>query len=103
MNKQNNKFSKLATEKRSFNSISTIVKSESVRSFTPVMPGLVDWLSYMDKNSSSDVYVTAICDPYAFWVQLINQDSIKLEDLLIDMNNYYNNDNVEPFVRMFIT
>lgn len=102
MNKQNNKYSKLVSEKISQNSISSIMSSESIKSITPAMPSHIDWLHYLDANNSSDIYVSAICSPNAFWVQLLNQDSMRLEDLLTDMNNHYNNNNhtVESFVRI---
>jgi hypothetical protein len=64
---------------------------------------LVDLRSYLDANNCVDIFVSAICNPFTFWVQIVN--SFKLEDLLNDMNNYYNNKNDQEkalFVSVFI-
>lgn len=53
---------------------------------------------YLNQNKSVDIFVSAVAHPKAFWVQVISDDSIKLEKLLEDMNQIYADSNQYSFV-----
>ena len=107
-NRQNNKFAKLnqtemssskpCSNSSSFDKLSKQV--EKVPSTQPPPPKLLplNLEVYLDENKQANIYVSAICNPSAFWVQLNNEDSYKLEELLFEMNSFYNNENNESFV-----
>ena len=42
-------------------------------------------------NSNYDIYVSAVANPQNFWVQLVNEDGVKLDQLIDDMSDFYNN------------
>lgn len=64
--------------------------SSSPSSDLIVLPNPVDLESYLNKNRTTPVNVTAIAHPHAFWIQIRADEIIgQLEKLSRDMNEYY--------------
>lgn len=49
------------------------------------------------KNNTVDIFVSAVAHPQAFWVQVISESSVKLEKLLQEMNEIYENNSQYSF------
>lgn len=62
------------------------------------MPRTMDLDLYMNFDNEVDIFVSAVASPFAFWVQVVNEDSFKLEDLIQNMNEHYADQFVDNFV-----
>ena len=82
-------------------SIGSEVATNENQAVAKQQPDSINLESYLDSNKCVDVYVSAICSPNALWIQAIHDNSYKLEELLAEMNNYYNKTN-EHFVNLII-
>lgn len=62
------------------------------------MPRTMDLDLHMNFDNEADIFVSAVASPSAFWVQIVNEDSFKLENLIENMNEHYFNQYVDNFV-----
>lgn len=54
------------------------------------VPSLINLQVYLDENDSTEIYVSAICHPLAFWVQICGENTYLLDRLDEDMRYFYN-------------
>ena len=70
-------------------STSTSPPTESIAPKQLPLPPPIDIESLLDENKCMNVYISAVAHPYAFWVQVVNEDSPQLDKQIDDLNEYY--------------
>ena len=61
------------------------------------LPPVMNLEQYLDENKAIDVFVSAIANPHAFWVQLISEDSLKLDKQADEMAIFYDQ-NIDDYL-----
>ena len=85
----------------SFSSSSSLSEFDFMEPSPLGMPRIVNLDLHMNFDNEVDIFVSAVAHPFAFWVQIVHEDSFKLEDLIKDMNEHYCEKFKDNFVRIF--
>jgi hypothetical protein len=97
LRQQNNEYYKKLGINDEFGSSQTLNKNIQSNSLatttTTTTKTVVNLESFLDSEMHVNVCITAVAHPFAFWIQILNDSSQKLENLVVEMNKFFQQSN----------